>query len=252
MARVSSVPPRRPLPARVYWVRRLLVLAVALALVFAVARLLGGGGGDDTSGPSARPVGAASSPAAVTTATAVPTTADASPTPRRNKRGKLVTPKPSPTPLAEPSGPCVGKDIITNPQVKGSAFAGRSTVFDLVLTARTTPACTFEASADSVVVRLTSGSDRIWSTQECRGAVAKQSVVVRKDVPVSVSVTWNGQRSDADCTGTTGWAESGYYHVAAAVFGGDPVTTQFLLQAPPRPTVTTTPTPSPKSAKKRR
>ncbi len=233
--------------------RRLLVLAVALALVFGVARLLGGAG-DDTGGPSARPVGAAASTAGATTATAVPTTPTAAATakPRRNKRGKLVTPKPSPTPLAVPSGPCVGQDIITNPQVKGSAFAGRSTVFDLVLTTRTTPACTFEVSADSVVVRLASGSDRIWSTQECRGAVAKQSVVVRKDVPVSVSVTWNGRRSDADCTDTTDWAEGGYYHVAAAVFGGEPVDTQFLLQSPPRPTVTKTPTPSPKAKKKSR
>jgi hypothetical protein len=227
-------------------------VAVALALVFGIARLLGGGGDDTASGPSARPVGADSSAStAPTTATATTPAATAPVTPRRNKKGKLVTPKPSPTPLAVPSGPCVGSDIITNPRVKGSAYAGRRTVFDLVLTTRTTPACTFDATAESVVVRLTSGDDRIWSTQECQGAVAKQSVVVRKDVPVSVTVTWNGQRSDRDCTDSAGWVEGGYYHVTAAVYGGEPVDTQFLLQAPPRATVTTTPTPSAKATKKR-
>src|SRR5437764_9106183 len=34
--------PRGPLPARVYWTRRLLLVAVAFALVFGLAHLLGG------------------------------------------------------------------------------------------------------------------------------------------------------------------------------------------------------------------
>src|SRR5215217_2972137 len=55
---------RRPLPRRVYWVRRLLVLAVAFGLVYGIAHLLGSGA--DATRPSARPVGAAASSAAPT------------------------------------------------------------------------------------------------------------------------------------------------------------------------------------------
>ena len=48
---------RGPLPARVYWRRRLLVLGSALLLVFAFARLLGAGS-DGSSTPEAAQVAA--------------------------------------------------------------------------------------------------------------------------------------------------------------------------------------------------
>ena len=101
-----------------------------------------------------------------------------------------------------------------------------------------------------MAVKVTSGSDRIWSTQECSGAVPKQSVVVRKDHPVDVSVAWNGQRSDSDCTRSTAWAEPGYYHVVAASFGAEPVDVQFELKSPVPQTITATPTPSEKPSDK--
>ena len=101
---------RGPLPPRVYWTRRLLVLVVALALVFGVARLLGGGGGGN--GPSAQPVGAdatsvvAASPtgdvhaapgATAATVTSSPTASRAQPS-----AGTSATAAPTPTALAEP------------------------------------------------------------------------------------------------------------------------------------------------------
>jgi hypothetical protein len=58
--------PRGPLPARVYWVRRALVLVVALALVFGIGKLLTGFGGD----PKATTAAAAPSTSAQPTASA--------------------------------------------------------------------------------------------------------------------------------------------------------------------------------------
>ena len=85
------------------------------------------------------------------------------------------------------------------------------------------------------MVKVTSGEDRFWSTQDCGGAVPKQSVVVRREAPTTVSMAWNGLRSDADCSRTTSWAEPGYYHVVAAAFGAEPTDVQFrLLSAGPR------------------
>ena len=61
--RMSTVTrPRGPLPRRVYWVRRLLVLGIALALVFGIGRLLGGGPAQDDD-PSAQPAAATASSA---------------------------------------------------------------------------------------------------------------------------------------------------------------------------------------------
>jgi len=130
------------------------------------------------------------------------------------------------------------------PSVRGAAYAGKPVVFAMTLTTKVSPACDWDVTAESLVVRITSGSDRVWSTQDCFGAVPRQSVVVRKDHPVSVTVAWNGQRSDAECTRTTAWVEPGYYHVVAAAFGADPTDVQFPLLAPPRPTITATPKPT--------
>ena len=230
--------PRGPLPARVYWTRRLLLVVVAFALVFGIARLLGSGG---SGSPDARPVGADASSSAPASGTLTPQTTPSAPS--SVGTGPAAAKTPSPTPLASPAGPCSDSDVVATPSVKKAAYAGRPVVFTMTLTTLSSPACTWEVSSRALVVKVTSGSDRIWSTQECSGAVPKQSVVVRKDHPVDVSVAWNGQRSDSDCTRSTAWAEPGYYHVVAASFGAEPIDVQFELRSPVPRTITATPTP---------
>jgi hypothetical protein len=218
-----------------------LLLVVALGLVFGIAHLLGSGGGG--SGPAARQVGATASAAGSAPTAVVGARPTGLPGAVATKAGKARQ-TPTPTPLAVPTGPCANSDIVVTPSVRGQAYAGRPVRFAITLTTRTSPACTWDVTAGSLAVRLTSGSDRIWSTQDCVGAVPRQSVVVRRDHPVAVTVGWNGQRSDAECTRYTPWAEPGYYHVVAAAFGAEPTDVQFVLLPPPRPTITATPSPS--------
>jgi hypothetical protein len=233
--------PRGPLPARVYWTRRLLLVAVAFALVLGIARLLGGGGSGT---PEARPVGAAVSSSAPAAGSQSPQPSPGASSQTTGRAAKGKTPSPSPTPLASPTGACADSDVVATPSVKGTAYAGHSVVFTMTLTTLSSPACTWDVSSKVMAVKVTSGSDRIWSTQECSGAVPRQSVVVRKDHPVDVSVAWNGQRSDSDCTRSTAWAEPGYYHVVAASFGAEPIDVQFELRSPVPRTITATPTPT--------
>ena len=114
----STARPRRPLPRRVYWVRRTLVLAVALGLVFGIAQLLGGTGGSD--GEAARVVGAEPS----TGAAGAGATGDASPQtdPTRGTNGKRDKGSrkktKTPTPLAMPTGPCLSEDVVVTPKVR--------------------------------------------------------------------------------------------------------------------------------------
>ena len=221
-----------------------------MALVYGIAQLLGGGAGDPT-GASARPVGAAAG-----STTAPSPTGQAAPgavaTTRAGHGSGRHQATPTPTPLAVPTGPCQDRDVTVTPTVRGTAYAGSAVTFDLELATKESPACTWTVSPRSVVVKLTSGSDRIWSTQDCKAVVGKQDVVVRKDVATKVSVTWRGQRSDGSCSRTTAWAQPGFYHATAASIGGEPAELQFELHEPPTTTITPSPTakPHPKNAGK--
>jgi hypothetical protein len=233
-------PRRRRLPARVYWFRRALVLGIAFALVLGISRLLGGGS-DSSAEPSASPAAAESptvSPTALSTADATARAAAGQPA-----QGKKRTR----APLPMPSGPCQDSDVKVVPAMAGNAYAGGTVRLTLRLTTFASPACDWAVSPDTVAVKVTSGSDRVWSSQDCPAAVPKQPVVLRKRQPTFVDVLWSGRRSDPDCSRATGWAEPGYYHVAAAALGSEPEDQQFRLLPPAPVTITPTPTPTPKS-----
>jgi hypothetical protein len=229
------------------------VVVVVVAVAFGVAQLVGGQGGGHAA--SARPVaGELGSPSpSSSSGSGSGSTVASSPSP-----GGLSTAGPSGSApagdkksrevLATPTGPCVPRDVRVSPGVRGTAYAGSDVTFVLELTTRRTPACTWEVSPTSVVLRLTSGSDPVWSTQYCPASVETRSVVVRRDHPAKAYVTWNGQRSDADCSTTTPWAHVGYYYAEAAAYGGDPTSAQFQLLSPVAATITASPTPDPSAS----
>ncbi|MGZ5416404.1 MAG: hypothetical protein ACXWDI_04435 [Nocardioides sp.] len=234
--------PRRPLPARVYWVRRGLVLGVALGMVFGIAHLLGGTG-SEPDGEAARVVGAA--PGSDSPSSTALSTADARPEQDNGKPGKKK-PKKTKTPLAEPSGACEDSDIVATPKVKGAAHAGSRVTFRVKLTTIESPACTWRVSSGSLAVKLVSGNDRIWSSQDCPASIPSTDVVVRQEHAAKVDLTWRGRRSDSSCTNTALWAQPGWYHVQAAAFGAEPTDVQFELKGAVQQTITATPKPEPK------
>jgi len=236
----TVVRPHGRLPARVYWVRRSLVLLTALALVFAIGRLLNGSGSHDPGDQ-----------ATVTSGT--PTTSSthpvAGPLPLQPATTKAGHPSPTGTPvvLAAPTGPCAVDEITVTPSVPTAVAAGR---VDLVLELTgIKPACTFSVSSRTIVAKVTSGKDRIWTSQDCPASIHPSSVVVRSAAPTNVVVSWSGRRSDDGCTRSTDWALPGYYHVTAAAIGSEPSEAQFQLAGPPRPVVTRTAKPKTAKAK---
>lgn len=246
----SVTRPRRRLPRRVYWFRRFLVLGVAAALVIGVAQLLGPRT-EPTSGPAARAAAPVGSPTGSRggegSPQATPTGAPGGPTqtPAAQSREQKKRKQPTPTPLAVPTGPCADADVVVEPTVPSPAIAGTDITIRLRLTTATSPACTWLVAPESVVLRVSSGDDRVWSTQDCRNAVPRRQVVLRKDQPTTVDVVWSGQRSDDECSRTTAWALQGDYHATAAALGAEPSERQFRLLAPPTPTITPTPTEKP-------
>jgi hypothetical protein len=217
----------------VYWTRRALVLGAAFLLVFGIARVLGGGSdGKSAAGDTAEQAAGDQTPTLTTTPT---TTSKATP----GKKKKRV--------LAQPDGPCDPADITVQAKVVRAANDGEVRI-PLALTGKDA-ACTWTVSPQSVVVKIISGDDRIWSSQQCPRLVPQEAVVVRSAVATKVVFVWNGRRSDEDCTSdSAGFALPGSYHVISAALGGEPSDVQFLLTRPAQERVTVTPKPKQKKS----
>ena len=227
--------PRGPLPARVYWTRRLVLLGVALALVAGFARILGGSSdGSDGGADKATTAGATTTSSPTESATTQPV--------RKKRKKKQQTP--TEPPLAEPTGACVSSDIVATPVVP-VAQGGGDVPITLNLRTVSTPACTWSVSPETLTVSITSGNDSIWSTRECPVSIPAQDVVVRQAVDTPIAVLWNAKRSDEECSVYTDWALPGFYHVEAAALGGEPTEIQFELVRPASAVITKTVTPKP-------
>lgn len=231
--------PRRRHPARVYWVRRALLVGVATLLVVLVARLLGGGGAEESADEARQVAGTPSG----TTTEAPPT--DGAGEPTAPVEAPTTPAAPTTTPPAQPSGPCAPEDIVVEPFV-GEAVGGSPVTIALALTTKETPACTWEVSSETTVVKVTSGDDDIWTTQHCPDAIPVSRVVVRQAEPVAVQLQWPAWRSGPDCT-LMQWSLPGSYHAEAAALAGEPTDTQFELVAPEPEVIerAVTPTPDP-------
>ncbi|GGO90920.1 hypothetical protein GCM10011584_23830 [Nocardioides phosphati] len=226
-----SMAPRGPLPARVYWVRRGILIGVALLLVLVIGKLLTGG-----SDGSEKPKADAGKAALVGGRTSTSATPTGTPT-------DVVTPSNGKgLPLAEPSGPCDPENVTITPSGGKRPNDGRVEMPLVVST--TEEACTFAFSPQSVAVKITSGADSIWSTQQC-DVLPTADLVVRAVKPARVTFVWNGHRADDTCSRAADWAGIGSYHAIAATLGGEPTDTQFELTGPPEVVVTKTAKPKP-------
>ncbi|MFL6158948.1 MAG: hypothetical protein ACJ72D_22900 [Marmoricola sp.] len=234
----ASMRPQGRLPARVYWFRRGLVLSTLFALIFAFAHVVTGSGGDDPSASAARTAaktgaGAAGGP------TAAPTTnLPIGPLPARTVVPGAAATGAVPTgQLPAPDGVCALDEITATP-VAGTFPAGRAIPLTVELTG-IRPACTFAVSSKTLVVKIATKA-KVWSSQECPGAVKSASVVVRSGTPTVVQIGWSGRESDPTCSRAASWALPGTYHVSAAAIGSEPSQADVRLTTPPRAVVTRT------------
>lgn len=244
---------RGPLPARVYWVRRVLLVALLTGLVVGSVQLvqlaagLGGSDPDQAAPMAAEPSEDVTSDVAPpgVSAPAEQVVRDRGEQKQRKKRQKRSEPV-----LAEPEGPCEDSDIAVTPVVD-EAVGGSPIKIGLELRSISSPACTWRVSPDSVTVKVTSGKDDIWSSLECPRAVPRKDVVVRQDVSTRVDVTWSARRSDEGCTRNTQWALPGWYFVDAAALAGEPSDLHFEVTRPQPKVVTKTVEPKPEKKKSR-
>lgn len=187
-------------PAWVYWARRgalvLAVVAVVAALVFVFRPQ-----------PDAPVAAVPPSPPVTTEVTTPPATPS-----------ETASPSPSPT----PTGPLACDATNTELGLAGYQKVKQNgkQPFKLSLTNTGTQTCNldFKASVFSLVV--TSGSDRIWSTDDCTKWVPAQKGKLAAGKAFEFTITWPVARSSAKCKLSKATLGAGTY-VASATFARD-------------------------------
>lgn len=192
----AVVRPVGPRPARVYWARRLLVLAVVAVLVAGLAKVFAGG--DDAKPAAARP-------------TAAPSSA-------------------TPTPAPHRAGPCRHRDLSVTASTDAPSYAA-GVLPHLSAVVRNTAAdpCRFRTAPQQRVWSIRSGADEVWSSADCTRSDAAAHSRLRPGKTIVYSLVWNRHRSAQGCPATTPAAAPGTYRLDVTINGVPARTVVFHL-----------------------
>jgi len=193
---MSQARPAGRLPARVYWVRRFVVLGIPLLAIVLVVWLVAGRG----SGGGGTPAAAATE----TTAT--------EPTPSQTKASTTGgIPECTPDHLA-----------LTVAAAAESFPAGVNPAFALTITNTGTEPCLVDAGEAHRQIVVTSGDDRVWSNQDCVAAGTETRSLLLAPGPGGADaqqLAWNRIRSAAGCPDGLPAPGAGTYSLAFALGG---------------------------------
>jgi hypothetical protein len=192
-----ALQPVGPLPASTYWRRRVVVLACVLLLLLVVSKACGG------SPKKEALTGAAGSP---------------SPTP---SRVTVVAPSKASAPPASssPAPLQTCRDAVLQVTAESDAATypgGASPRFTLTVRNLGSVACRRSLGPGAVELRVFSGEDRIWSSDDCNSSKDQGVLTLPAGAARATNVAWSGKRTKPGCV-IGAAAQPGTYRVSARV-----------------------------------
>ena len=185
--------PVGPEPAQTYWVRRAVVAALVLLPLVLLLSLLGGDDGQERLAESAPTTGPTASPVSTPSA----------------------TPTPSPTPSAVP---CEDDALRIEALADEEAYdVGATPRLELRVTNTGSAPCVRDLGQAAVELLVVSGSDRIWSSDDCAPGGEADPTVLEPGAAEVSTVTWPATRSQPDCDGEQEAVGAGTYRVTGRV-----------------------------------
>ena len=198
--------PVGPQPERVYWVRRLAVLAafvVVVVLLAAVWAIVSGGRGD-----------AAGTDAPASDAAAAP----------EEGAGEESD--------GAATGPvaCTAADVALVLSSNARAYpAPGQPVLSVAVTNTGTASCTLDAADAAREIVIASGSDRIWSSADCPAEAASTPLLLDPGARWAVDVTWPRTRSAEGCAEGLAEPRPGTYTATVSWLGATSASVVFDL-----------------------
>lgn len=232
--------PAGRLPARVYWVRRFVVLGIPLLLVVLVVWLVAGRGAaaDDAAGA---PVGApppAGPPSSDDPATADPAAADPAAVDSAGAKQGGAAPDaaagPAPSPTSATRGgvaECAAGQLALTTTAAAEAFgAGVSPAFTLSITNTGSAPCVVDSGDAYRELVVTSGPDRVWSSRDCVPAGASpRTLLLAPGGSDAQQVGWSRVRSAQGCPADLPAPGAGTYSVSFTLAGASAAPVVFGL-----------------------
>lgn len=172
------------LPARVYWIRRLVLVAVLVIIVVVLARACSGG---STPRPAATP-GATTTPSASA----------------------------SPSPVAVTI--CTRQDLDVTAATDAVTYpAGSLPRLSAVVRNASDQPCRFRTSPAQRIWTIVSGRDQVWSSADCTASGGAAKTRLRPGHTVAYALVWNRHRSAKGCPTQTPEAAPGTYQLHVSV-----------------------------------
>lgn len=189
-------------PPNIYWRRRVVVIVVLVVflalLIWGIRAVLGVMAGDEQAAVTPSP-----SPSASTLATASGT----------------QSPSGSGTQSASGSAGECGDDALKVSATSSSreVAAGAAIKVGMLIENVSDSACSFDAGSANLSLKVTSGNDQIWSSDDCQGAGENAPTVVQPGGQLTSEVAWNGVRSAEGCPTGLAKLKAGTYQLRASV-----------------------------------
>ena len=218
--------PTGPQSPGVYWVRRAAVLVVLLVLLLGVRWLLTGRGGGT---PSATPTPSQSSSSSQSS---TPTTrtwlasAKARPVSGTRRRGGPTSRRSgtvgtsigwtptstSPKPTSTGTVACTKSQISVTASTDAASYpVGSTPHLRMKIENTSSTPCTRDIGASQNELLITSGTARVWSSDDCSPGGGSQVVTMAPGQSYSVAVTWLGKLSAKGCPANQPAATKGTY-----------------------------------------
>jgi hypothetical protein len=205
--------PVGPRPPAVYWRRRVVLLALLAAVVLAVVWLLPDGGDAGGAAAATEPdpgLRAVSAPEPTSSSTGSP--AD-SPTSGATESATASPTTSGPTEAAA----CAPPALTVGTAADAADYpAGATPKFTVTITNTGTAPCSLDVGSPAAVgLLVVSGSDRIWSSDDCQPPAEPRTVTLAPGAQEVQSVTWDRTRSAEGCPGGLPEPQPGTYQVTA-------------------------------------
>jgi hypothetical protein len=181
-------------PATVYWVRRIVALVAVLVVFLLLAHACGGSGGSDG---GQRPAAGGSTP------TPTPSTSTSARPPQHHTR--LLA--------------CTRRHLHVTASTDAATYPAGVEPQLRAVVRNSGPACRYDPAPAQRSWRILSGTDQVWTTDDCRRSGQASTVRLAARHTFSYALAWDRHRSVKGCKSPGAAVQAGTYRLYVTVMG---------------------------------